>query len=303
MKRRLVKQGDNALTVTLPSSWTRENNLKPKDEVDIEELDGDLLIRTNARQIVKRVNLELGSSNQKYIDAIFRNLYINGYDEIRVRFESEEDLFLIANSIDALVGYEIETQKEKQCVVRNITTTEQEDYESVFKKVFYITFMMEEIVESRLSGKSSEIDKDKMRKFSKDASKFSCFARRIIFKSNLSKNEEGISKYTIINLIHMIARNYQSIFDSIPAKPDDSLRKYNKEVNSFLRKSFSAYCNKDAKAVEQILGDRSKLIKKGASIKGKPKELECTHYMMEIARICGTIAGKVGFLITLQNKF
>ena len=36
MKRRIIKQ-QTAYTLTLPINWIKDHNIKPKDEVDIEE--------------------------------------------------------------------------------------------------------------------------------------------------------------------------------------------------------------------------------------------------------------------------
>jgi len=37
MKRKIIRQGNNAYTLTLPISWIRQNSLTPKDELNIIE--------------------------------------------------------------------------------------------------------------------------------------------------------------------------------------------------------------------------------------------------------------------------
>ena len=59
MKRKLVKQGMNALTLTLPSSWIKSNNLMPKDEVDLIEVDHSLIISTEKKQAVKEIAVDI----------------------------------------------------------------------------------------------------------------------------------------------------------------------------------------------------------------------------------------------------
>ena len=44
MKRKLVKQGGTALTVSLPAKWARKYNLKAGDEVEGEEEDWTLIV-------------------------------------------------------------------------------------------------------------------------------------------------------------------------------------------------------------------------------------------------------------------
>ena len=48
MKRKIIKQGHNTLTVTLPSKWVKKLNLTADDEVDIIEKENSLLI--NAKE-------------------------------------------------------------------------------------------------------------------------------------------------------------------------------------------------------------------------------------------------------------
>ncbi len=305
MKRRLVKQGDNALTVTIPSSWIKENQLKAKDEIDIEEHDDSLLISTKAKKALKSINLPLKSSNEKYIDATFRNLYINGYDEIQVRFGSEEDLLKVAKAISQLIGYEIVSQKEGECLVKNISSSEDQEYESIFKRIFYTVFLMHELVDNAMNGVYPKTDQGKMDELSKNASKFSCFCRRTLFKSNIYRNEEGLAKYVVINYVHMVARNYAAIYSWVSrsnTSPKKEAQAYSKEVNTLFHLLFEAYCGRDLGKVEDILGRRDEMMRLGFAAAKDAKSFPIIHYNMEIARLCGTIAGKIGFINSLQNK-
>ena len=46
MERKLVQQGNNALTVTLPSTWLKKYNLKAKDVVELEEAGRAIMVTT-----------------------------------------------------------------------------------------------------------------------------------------------------------------------------------------------------------------------------------------------------------------
>ena len=45
MKRKIIKQGHNTLTMTLPSDWVRKLNLEAGEEVDVCENNGSLVIK------------------------------------------------------------------------------------------------------------------------------------------------------------------------------------------------------------------------------------------------------------------
>ena len=44
MKRKIIKQGHNTLTVTLPSKWVKDLNLSAGDEIELIEKDKSILI-------------------------------------------------------------------------------------------------------------------------------------------------------------------------------------------------------------------------------------------------------------------
>lgn len=304
MKRKLVKQGENAITVTLPSNWIKANNLSPKDEIDISEEGNHLLISTDMKKVAKKTNITLKSSDQKYIDALFRNFYINGYDEIYVKFRSNDEYLKIINSIEPLIGYEIDTKKKESCFVKNLSDFEESDYESIFKKIIYIIFTMEELTENLIESKEEEYDKEQMIQLNKDSSKFSCFCRRVIFKTNLLKNEEALTKYTIINTLHMIARNCFTIYNEIKNKSlkiSKKEKEYFKKIESHFKLLFDAYKNNNLDLTNEVISKRRKLKNMGLTLAKTEKNFDFLHYLMEIVRLNGTIAGKIGFLSTLKK--
>ena len=44
MKRKIIKQGHNTLTITLPNKWAKELNLLAGDEVDVLESNGSIIV-------------------------------------------------------------------------------------------------------------------------------------------------------------------------------------------------------------------------------------------------------------------
>jgi hypothetical protein len=232
------------------------------------------------------------------VEALFRNLYINGYDEIELTFEGKNDELNVAKAIESLIGYEITLQNAKGCTVKNLSPSEYAEYESLFKKIWYATFSMQELVQGAMNKKTNKHDTAKMEELSKQASKFSCFSRRVIFKMNMYKDEEGLAKHVIINLVHMMARNYATIYAHLKNPVKSTTQAYERDTQEFIRSLFNAYCKKDMAGVENVLAQRKPLLEKGlANMKNDPVIM---HYLLEIVRLCGTAAGKVGFVNALQ---
>ncbi|PIN77380.1 hypothetical protein COV16_06875, partial [Candidatus Woesearchaeota archaeon CG10_big_fil_rev_8_21_14_0_10_34_8] len=55
MQRKLIKQGDGALTVTLPKKWTKEKNLEAHDIVDIDETEDGIVISAVGKKKEKTI--------------------------------------------------------------------------------------------------------------------------------------------------------------------------------------------------------------------------------------------------------
>ena len=63
MKRRIIKQGNNSYTLTLPISWIKENHLRGGDEIEIDEEDSKLIISLSKDQRKVEISLDVDVSN------------------------------------------------------------------------------------------------------------------------------------------------------------------------------------------------------------------------------------------------
>ena len=301
MKRKLVKQGKQALTITIPSSWVKQHHLKPHDEVDLEESKGALCIRTQARLPTKCIEIQLQSNNDTYISAIFRNLYINGYDEIKIAL-AEKTIIAISRAIDPLIGYEIIEQDKSSCTVKDISLGTNTEYENLIRKLFYTVFEMQDVISRTFIQRKRE-DDAMIEELSNQASKFACFSRRILFKSDFYKDEKGLAKYMIINFIHMIARDYQWMYEHVinhTKKTASTTRQFHSKVAAYLHDMFDAYCKQDIEKVNVLLDNRGSIKEQGFSCMTRDSPI--IAYLLEIVRLCGTMGGKIGFIATLPDR-
>ncbi len=59
MRRKIIKQGHNTLTITLPSKWAKNFNLKSGDEIEIIERDNGLFLSTEKKQESNKVQIDI----------------------------------------------------------------------------------------------------------------------------------------------------------------------------------------------------------------------------------------------------
>ena len=86
MKRRIIKQGHNTLTITLPTDWAKKFNLKAGSEIDLVEKENGLFITTEKIGEEKSVEFDISEMDIPTIWKYFMAVYREGYDEVLVKF-------------------------------------------------------------------------------------------------------------------------------------------------------------------------------------------------------------------------
>src|SRR3989338_2914745 len=107
MKRKLVKQGINALTITLHSDWVEKNHLKPKDEIELTEQDNTITISTEKKESLKEITVDVSGLLPRLADRFMARSYQKGYDKIIVKFDDPELMLAVKNKVPELMGFEI----------------------------------------------------------------------------------------------------------------------------------------------------------------------------------------------------
>src|SRR5574344_601046 len=92
MTRKIIKQGHNTLTMTLPSDWAKRFNLSGGKEVDLIERDNGLFISTEKIGEDRVAEFDISDMDIPIIWKNFMAAYREGFSEIRVRFKQEKGL-------------------------------------------------------------------------------------------------------------------------------------------------------------------------------------------------------------------
>jgi phosphate uptake regulator len=140
MRRKLIKQGNNALTVTLPAKWLKENSLEAGNEISIEE-DGNLITiqSTEIKEKPKKsVEITLDKKQTKsYIRMTIVNAYRAGFDTITIHTEiSQKEITSLVNRF--LTGFELFKKKENIYIAESISEPNENNFENMLNKMFYL---------------------------------------------------------------------------------------------------------------------------------------------------------------------
>ncbi len=135
MERKLVRQGRNALTVTLPSTWLKERGLSVGDSVQIDGHNKDLIIGAGMRAKKKEISLNLKDTNWKLVYHTLIGVYIEGYDRIILHYSLPEKSQEIVNS---LLGMVIEESTPTQLILKSIISVPEEDFDILLRRAAHM---------------------------------------------------------------------------------------------------------------------------------------------------------------------
>lgn len=142
MKRKLVKQGVRALTITLPSDWIKRNNLEPGNEVDLIDQDNSLSISTEASQPIKEITVDVSGLIPRLADRFMARAYQKGYDKIIVKFDSPELMQAIQNKVSELIGFEILKTEKNQLEIQVISRQLDIDFDTMLRRALLLLMEM-----------------------------------------------------------------------------------------------------------------------------------------------------------------
>src|SRR3989344_4648517 len=141
MRRKLVKQGNAALTITIPTTWVKKFNLKAGDEVDVEESGRTLVVGNGRNFAQKKITMELPSDP----DLAKRQIgfaYKRGVDELEVHFSNPAFLKMIHEKLNDFLGFEIVDQGKTHCTIKNIASQNEEELDAIVNRAFLVTLQL-----------------------------------------------------------------------------------------------------------------------------------------------------------------
>jgi len=196
MKRKIIRLGrkDRAShLVSMPTSWLKKYNLKQGDEVDVDFLGNDIVVKASKGLAVpKEVTIDVTGFEYAYLWRLLNALYTSGVDVIRLKFEKDtiydhrihkevKLLDVVRQHVQTCMGMEVEEIKKNSCVIRQFSTVIEEEFEHAFSKTYFIFLQMFENTVSLLKHYDTE-KLSLMEMLDSDLDKFTKFCVRVCNK-------------------------------------------------------------------------------------------------------------------------
>ena len=279
MRRKLVRQGQTTMMVSLPAKWIKENQLNKGSEVIIKDIKESLIISAQEPEHIKlETAIKLTHLTESFIRTLITNTYRKGFDKIKVFFNRKEQ-FTVLNEVikNKLIGFEITKKEKDYCLVENVTEPSVDLFDNLVKKVFYNVSEFFSVLE----GESNE----DVEEIANRIQRYDNFCRRVISKKQLTL-ENSTFFWTFLTLILHGQRELYYLNRNIKKE----LTKENKLLLEKTRQLFNIIKEAYLKKSVDHLGEAHQLIKEeitplGNKILKKGKEdALIAYYLMAASR-------------------
>lgn len=257
------------MMISLPAKWIKQFNLNKGDEIELNEQEGKIILSTDKEYGLKKEIVEI--TNKDIANRVILNAYINGIDELEIKFSDPKLIDKIQKEIlSGLIGFEIISQKEGKCIIRQISKPTEEEFDNVLKKIFsLLSSMNEELINSK--------EKIHIKAMDFNVNKFVSFCLRIL---NKYKREHKL--YTMIVELEWLGDVYKHIAD---CKLNEEEQIYLKKINEFFNDFQNEFYNR--KNPLEVLSKHKKVLLK--DIKPTNESIYLKSAAFTIIRLFGTI--------------
>lgn len=151
MERKLVRQGRNALTVTLPAKWLKERGLSAGASVTVKEQEEGLLIAPGLAAEKKEITLNLRGAERGMIWHTVLGKYIEGFDRIII-FHNVSTLS--AEMGPAFLGMIIEEHTAEKLVLKSIVAVPEDSFDVILRRAGHILLEQARLLEQYSDNKA-----------------------------------------------------------------------------------------------------------------------------------------------------
>ncbi len=288
MKRKVVQQGPATLMISLPSKWVKENAINRGDEIDVTEERGRLVLTLDSvtnGPAKKELDAQAGIFNEYFVNYVYQK----GYDEILIRYNDPTIPALVEKRTKQLLGFEIVEKTKNAILLKMLVTVDQQEFETVLKKLFQITLVMgDKITEALVQRNNALLNEVKLDE--KENNKYSDLCVRILYKNRYKYPENGFTLYSLLRELEQIGDHYKYIAESFSSSsaPNAALQSLYSEIHAFFRMYYELYYSYDAQKAQrffQLKNDLSEACKKQLACATKEESLVLSYLASLIQKI------------------
>ena len=258
MRRKLVKQAGQAVTVTLPIVWIRKNGLDPGDEVDLIDKGKSILIKSGKKTVTGSIDLDIKDFSRRMKYVYINSAYALGVDEIDL--DTEEGYY---HDLSQNMGFALVSQKGDKSIIKDLGGVSPENMDEIFKRAFQMLMEFYDKAVDDIFGDSKE-NMRTLNKIDGEINKFTLFLQRSIMKLSYPSSTTGrimfAYSFELEKIGDEILRLWRSSIET-KIKKDSKIKDIVLLAREALQKSFEVYYQSSPKKIKELfeLKDKTRL--------------------------------------------
>ncbi|MBU2443113.1 MAG: hypothetical protein KKF95_03515, partial [Nanoarchaeota archaeon] len=282
VKRRVIKQGTATLTISLPSVWTKKFDIKPGDEIEVDERGKELCISSDSYFSPKKTQLDISGFSIPMIRHCINGMYIRGDDELRIIFDKPELIDIIQNCIDFNIGFAMIKQEKNSCTVKDISGSTDSEFDNMLKRIFYMIISFGE--DGLEIIKKGEPIKDFWKR-DLAIDKYIYYTLRMLNKKGHPQFEKTKFYYDILLLLEHLADEYNRLYKNTEnTKLSKEAIKTFEDVNHMFRDFFDNFYKFEQKKSNELILKRNEIRNKLLKAKSND-DIIVIYYLRKIAEM------------------
>jgi len=206
MRRKIIKQGAATLTISLPAKWTKKLNLKAGDEIELEEKDTTLVMTPPTVPKHMRETIDL-SKLDNLLKRIVAAKYLEGVDELEVKFDSLNKARLIQQRVREMIGMEVNQQGKNYLIIKDISGVSENAFDPILRRVF---FMISAVADESLQTlKRKETDLAYLEDMEANINRVTDHCFRILNKYGYPEYSKTPVMYAVVMLLEQLGDEYK----------------------------------------------------------------------------------------------
>lgn len=245
MRRKVIKQGHNTFTLTLPIKWAKQQNLQPGTELEVSEQGNSLVVSIlgseGNEKAIEKAEVDITGLPNPLLWRFVSSAYRAGYNEIKIDFEGIEndkgqmeefsyditdwfykgqlpkDRSLRLTPIEAIqalvnrfVGVEITEQRQNYVIVKQFGETSYKEFDHAMKRIFMVIVSMSKDVLSAIESNDRSPLKA-IHMMDTNVDRFEDYCLRVLNTKGYEDYKKTSTVYSTIFLLEMLGDEYKRI--------------------------------------------------------------------------------------------
>ena len=237
MRRKVIQLAEKTLVISLPSKWVKSQGVQKGSELEVEPAEGKLIVSTKKSLRPKKAIIHL-TGTPDLIRKRINTAYKRGYDELELTFSDPKAISAIKKELDVLLGYEIVKQGEKHCIIKNIATAMDEEFDNILRRLFLMVLEMgKDSIDAIKKKEYERLQEISLSEHTND--KLTNFCKRMLNKRGHQNPERTILLYAMLRDLEKIADSYENI--CLHSKMSKEQLVLFQELNKYFEAAYKLY--------------------------------------------------------------